>query len=361
VKNDEPQQGWPSFVETLNAHVSLLALSRNKTSLQDFDSENEGWVPRSPLWSRRYSSRSFDSGLCEEVAALLRMFRVSRIIVGHSPQANHQPLVRCDGQMIVADITLSRGFKDGGQPGALVLEVAHNGTDLDSMEMHFTHPDDSGLRASVPLWPIAPAAAVIIAEAAKELQPAAPFTAIMELRRFYVKRTDAGVAAVARQAIVLLKILHEKDIVHGGDLTSSLAGQLDDAGWIVAETLGLINWGKARLWTQRDRPLPVQACDHKDVEPRRLSPGELRGECSNPRDDMYRLSEALMKARTLTAFGSRLTGLSGAEWIEEKKSWKTGVPIFDNFHDAMFGMFADGKRHDATPEYDRWINAFSDV
>lgn len=94
--------------------------------------------------------KRFDD-ICTEVKQILTRFRVSRMIVGHTPQASKRREVFCGGRFVVADVTMSRGFRTGGQPMALVLshkEDVIGSVSLDSMIAHFTHTISGGFNDS---------------------------------------------------------------------------------------------------------------------------------------------------------------------------------------------------------------------
>ena len=63
---------------------------------------------------------------CERgVEILLKRFEVDRIIVGHTPQFDHEFKERCGGKVIIADIALSDWMQEtgSGRPAALVMDL----------------------------------------------------------------------------------------------------------------------------------------------------------------------------------------------------------------------------------------------
>ena len=86
--------------------------------------------PDSPLMMRDFDEEPFDffaeKKWCETVVEdLLEMFSVSRIIVGHNPQAALVKGSRCEGKILLLDVKVSvfTGGKEGGNPFALVLKL----------------------------------------------------------------------------------------------------------------------------------------------------------------------------------------------------------------------------------------------
>jgi hypothetical protein len=139
--------GWSSFVAEMNNGARRI--------LHGEDSGVFGLHSSSPVWSRRYTQTTSGRNIspwsehkCEEIDQLLSTLRVSRIIVGHTPQENNRVLSRCGGKLLVVDITMSRGFHRGGQPAAVVMTLTGENA-LSGIFMHYTHPDPTRLNESV--------------------------------------------------------------------------------------------------------------------------------------------------------------------------------------------------------------------
>lgn len=144
-----PAAGWESLVARFNQWA------REKLVTGAADSERVE-SPGGPVDTRRHVYDT-PAPICEEVAELLEIFRVSRIIVGHTPQANRRVAPKCGGTFIVADVEMSRGFRSrpgmaDGQPMALVLTNNADGR-VASVVAHYTHPA-GGYSGSDPVYPL---------------------------------------------------------------------------------------------------------------------------------------------------------------------------------------------------------------
>jgi len=62
-----------------------------------------------PFWTRSFA-KGLQKQACKEVALTLKAFRVSRMVVGHTPQFSGDVGVRCSGQLILADTAISSGM-----------------------------------------------------------------------------------------------------------------------------------------------------------------------------------------------------------------------------------------------------------
>ena len=141
-----PAGGWRTLVASLNgwAREQLSTEGQQKNQVSSIGG---------PLETRRHVYQE-SAATCEEVEELLRVFRVSRIIVGHTPQENFRVAPKCGGKFIAADVRMSRGFRHGdaherGQPVAVVLTFDHGR--LVSEVAHYTHPVAAGHHDSVRL------------------------------------------------------------------------------------------------------------------------------------------------------------------------------------------------------------------
>lgn len=124
----------PIQVDELNAWVKYTLLNPRKT---DDDLMN----PKSPFWTRflaegpeQWSAPPegwagpnglpVGENLCDEyLDPILTAFRVTRIIVGHTPQSAGIVRSRCAGKIVLSDVAISRWMRNTrqGQPMALVI------------------------------------------------------------------------------------------------------------------------------------------------------------------------------------------------------------------------------------------------
>jgi hypothetical protein len=86
-------------------------------------------LSESPLWTRDFSEKSRDRAWCEtSLPEILSAFGVSRVFVGHAPLDSKRVELRCQGRIVLTDVTMSRWMGNGGQPIAIVMETAGNVT-----------------------------------------------------------------------------------------------------------------------------------------------------------------------------------------------------------------------------------------
>lgn len=137
----ERKMTWDSFIATMNSKYTSL-FKKNPSQAPD---------THGPFWTRHLTERDYgmsEPDICKEIDQMLVRLRVSRMVVGHTPQRSHRPEILCDGKFIVADVTMSRGFRRGGQPFALVFSHdvdRKKGASLKNIVAYFTHPKSTGI------------------------------------------------------------------------------------------------------------------------------------------------------------------------------------------------------------------------
>ena len=103
-------------------------------------------MPHSPMWTRQLSENDEKFVCGEPLARILYYFKVSRIVVAHSPQDDMQVKTRCGGRILLTDVKMSRWmsheFVDeassgGGRPVAVIMSMGVDGL-LDSIVAHYT-------------------------------------------------------------------------------------------------------------------------------------------------------------------------------------------------------------------------------
>jgi hypothetical protein len=117
------------------AGISMEAINdRVRQELQDFSLLNGGIVtdPEGPLWYRGLVEGD-EQELTEHLAAVLKSFGASRIVVGHTPTLT-TIIPRFSGAVIQADVGLSKAYQ--GPPACLVIEkgrpyALHRGKQLE--------------------------------------------------------------------------------------------------------------------------------------------------------------------------------------------------------------------------------------
>lgn len=94
----------------------------------------------SPLWTRSFAELSGDESWCStKLDEILEAFRVSRIVVGHTPLAGKRAVTRCNGKILLTDVQLSRWMEAGGQPVAVVMTVG-TPSQLSSITAYYFDP-----------------------------------------------------------------------------------------------------------------------------------------------------------------------------------------------------------------------------
>ena len=111
----------------------------------------------SPLWTRNFAEYSGDATWCQrQLAPLLAEYKVARIMVGHSPLAGKRAISRCNGELILTDVMMSRWMHTGGQPVAILMRLVHTlaGPTLSSISAHYYSPNSREEETNL-LWPLA--------------------------------------------------------------------------------------------------------------------------------------------------------------------------------------------------------------
>lgn len=115
--------------DALNAAVRRRLSNRTWAEIRDDNSTY--FAETGPFWTR-HLARSLDTGLCVELEQSLRIFGTTRMVVGHTPQADGKVHHRCRGRLVLADTLISSAYTDGGHPSA--IEVGPTG------EAHAIYP-----------------------------------------------------------------------------------------------------------------------------------------------------------------------------------------------------------------------------
>ena len=86
-----------------------------------------GHYGNNPVWSRSLAEPTIAEGFIgcgRDLDALLALFEVDRIIVGHTPQYDRLIKHRCGGKIILADIAMSQWVEgDHRQPAAFIMDT----------------------------------------------------------------------------------------------------------------------------------------------------------------------------------------------------------------------------------------------
>jgi len=112
-------------VDALNTAVRRRLTNRTWTQIRDDDSTY--FAEAGPLWTR-HLARSMDTGLCFELEQSLRIFGATRMVVGHTAQADGKVHHRCHGRLLLGDTMISSAYKEGGHPSAIEVHPSGGAT-----------------------------------------------------------------------------------------------------------------------------------------------------------------------------------------------------------------------------------------
>ncbi len=119
-----PNTGFP-LISVDNVNEYFHSILDNKAEVERVLTDS-----KSPLWSRCFLNLD-DITLCANlVPTVLKLFDVSRIIVGHSANSQDGRVrSRCGGKVVLADFAMSRGVnaKKRPNPGALIMRLYTTG------------------------------------------------------------------------------------------------------------------------------------------------------------------------------------------------------------------------------------------
>jgi hypothetical protein len=130
----------------IGKRFELFVDAVNKAKRRDFSETPDetgtfAWSRMSPVFSRMVSYVDTSNEICsaEDACAdldqVLRKLNVDRIIVGHTPDRTVR--AKCNSKFIVADVTMSRGFRLGGRPFAMVLSLSDDGSVASSLNAFY--------------------------------------------------------------------------------------------------------------------------------------------------------------------------------------------------------------------------------
>eukprot|EP00158_Paraphelidium_tribonemae_P001915 Partr_v1_DN24945_c2_g1_i1_m45137 putative Inherit from KOG: serine threonine-protein phosphatase len=99
-------------IEKINKIVrdafDVLALEDPDQQISDEAKDLFSDVDENPLWTRRYNIHRYDKAVCEELEEVLKLLDARRMVIGHNPQFGSTIGSQCGGQLLLADIGLSR-------------------------------------------------------------------------------------------------------------------------------------------------------------------------------------------------------------------------------------------------------------
>jgi hypothetical protein len=139
---------WESLVAFLN-EIKRAEFASNLLRATDLANDNDG-----PLFVRKIpESVGVEADReCVRLEYLMKNLQVSRVIVGHTPDADHRTREYCNSKMIITDVAMSRGMSPDGQPYAMVMTLS-GGTRVQSLVAHYDHPNAGGIHRDQVLFP----------------------------------------------------------------------------------------------------------------------------------------------------------------------------------------------------------------
>lgn len=103
-------------VHSLNVAVRRRLTNRTWTQIRD---DNSSFFSETgPLWTRDLAS-SLGTDICLDLEQSLHVFGATRMVVGHTPQADGKVHHRCHGRLVLGDTMISSAYKQGGHPSAI--------------------------------------------------------------------------------------------------------------------------------------------------------------------------------------------------------------------------------------------------
>lgn len=95
---------------------------------------NQLFLNDGPFWYRGFALDT-EPEICQKVSKVLRSYKASRMVMGHTPQLDTGKILsRCDGQIVVIDVGISHAY--GGNLGALEITrtIQEDGTFKESVK-----------------------------------------------------------------------------------------------------------------------------------------------------------------------------------------------------------------------------------
>ena len=182
------------------------------------------------------------------------------------------------------------------------------------------------------------------------------FAGIHNLHALEASATHSQIAAIGAKGIRILKEVHAHGIVHGDVNKGNFVFEniLDPSA-----TLRIIDFGRAERFLSFDGTHVPGARGEREqmLNAALLSPWELEGYTVSRRDDLFRLSETLLRLAGIDPVGLGAIDLSeDAEIARAKRREPPGPRTLREFHQATLQL-----GFEANPDYDTWIERFTDA
>jgi hypothetical protein len=86
----------------------------------------------SPIWTRDLASAPEKKVCSKLLPSVLELMNVTRVVLGHTPQQKLVTGNRCDGQLLLADVAMSRWMGSGqnGNPASVLFVLGNDGRQL---------------------------------------------------------------------------------------------------------------------------------------------------------------------------------------------------------------------------------------
>jgi hypothetical protein len=106
---------------------------------------------QSPIWTRDLASANEKTACNTLFPKVVTMLNITRMVVGHTPQQNLLTGNRCGGNLLLADVAMSRWMGSGqnGNPAVLVFRLKDNGALLGKISNLYWKGDVKGEKGEV--------------------------------------------------------------------------------------------------------------------------------------------------------------------------------------------------------------------
>ena len=163
--------------------------------------------------------------------------------------------------------------------------------------------------------------------------------------------SDYYLARVAARCLSIIRDIHALGIVHGDVHAGNFVVDNQLGDW--PSRIRVVDFGRSVAFVdaQGDHVPPGPPEGGQAWNPLFLSPWELQGSRLSRRDDVYRLSEALLALRDKGPLARRVAPREG--WLAVKDRRQAGPKLLADFHDAMRRLGFNQR-----PDYEGWIQRF---
>ena len=97
----------------------------------------------SPIWTRELANKSEKSVCAHSIPQIFSLLKLTRIVVGHTPQEKLITYPKCGSKLILADVAMSRWMGSGefGNPSAVLFTLGKDGSVLKKIHAVYWRAD----------------------------------------------------------------------------------------------------------------------------------------------------------------------------------------------------------------------------